>query len=101
MPLADAPVSTGRTESQGLGITEPLDPALGTSGAPAVPRGIGNVAPVGRGGGGAVGVADELLELGTRIAEAISRGEFERARELTEEAIQAHAAGWLLPDGRH
>ncbi len=37
-------------------------------------------------------VASALEDLGRRVAEAVACGEFERARELTEEAIRMRAA---------
>jgi hypothetical protein len=43
-------------------------------------------------------VAAALENLGRRVAEAVARGEFERARQLTEEAIRIRA-GVTAPTG--
>ncbi len=93
MPPADAPDSTGRRASQGLGITEGEYPPPSASGAPAAPVLMGNGAHMGRGKLPVSEVVASVLEdLGRRVAEAVARCEFERARELTEEAIRIRAA---------
>ena len=99
MPPGDALVSTGRTESQGLGITEERDRALGPPDAPAAPVVMGNGAHMGR-GKLPVGEATTatLEELGRNMAEAVARGEFERARQFTEEAIRLRAGEALTSD---
>ncbi len=39
-----------------------------------------------------------LEELGSQVAEAVARGEFERARQLTEAAIQLRTAESLISE---
>ncbi len=98
MPPADAPGSTGRTESQGLGIAEAQDPPPGALGALAASGGIENGAHMGRGTLPVSGVIAAALEqLGRQVAEAIARGEFGLARELTEAAIQLRSTGAPTP----
>jgi hypothetical protein len=43
-------------------------------------------------------VAAELEKMGRQVAEAVARGELQRARELTEEAILLRASEAPLPD---
>ena len=88
MPPADAPVPTDRTESQRLGITAAQGPPPGAQGATSAPPDKGNGAHTGRGKSADAERRRELAELGTRVAEAISRGEFELARALLAEAEQ-------------
>jgi hypothetical protein len=93
MTPSDAPVSTGRTESQRLGITGAQDPPPAAQGAQSAPPGTGNGAHMGRGRlPESEGEAAALDELGRQVAEAVARGEFQRARELTEDAIRRRAA---------
>jgi hypothetical protein len=94
-----APLSTGRTESQGLGITEAQDLPPGAQGAPSAPPGMGNGAHMGR-GKLPVNVCDAaaLEELGRQVAEAIALGQFDRARELTEEGIRLRATAGSARD---
>ncbi len=102
MPPADAPVSTGRTESQGLGITEAWDPPRPAQDARAAPSGTGNGAHVGRDKlPVSEAVAGALQVLGRQVAEAIASGDFERARKLTEEAIRRRAETNTVPDPVH
>jgi hypothetical protein len=92
MPAAHAPVSTSSTDSQGLGIMEAQDPARGAEDAPAAPSGMGNGAHMGRGQlPVSEAVTAALEELGRRVAEAVARGKFERARQLIEEDIRLRA----------
>jgi hypothetical protein len=89
MPPGDAPVSTARTESQGLGITEAQNPPPGARAAPSAPSVTGNGAHMGRGRlPVSEAIAAAIEELARQVAEAVGKGEFERARELTEEAIR-------------
>jgi hypothetical protein len=85
MPQADAPVSTGRTDSQGLGITEAHNPALAPLGAPAAPSLMENGARMGRGR-----PEDEthaaLAALGGRLAAAVADKDLALAAHLMEEA---------------
>ena len=93
MPPADARVSTGRTESQGFGITEARNPPRAAQDAPSAPPGMGNGAHMGRGKlPSSEGILDALEELGRQVAAAVARGEFERARQLTEAAIRLRTA---------
>jgi hypothetical protein len=43
-------------------------------------------------------IAIALEELGRQVVQAVARGEFQRARELTEEAILLRASEVPLPD---
>lgn len=93
MPPAAAPVPTGRTDSQGLGITEEQDAPLGAQRSPAASGGMGNGAHMGRGRlpEGETGSA-ALEEFGRQVAAAVARGDFDRARQLTEASIRLRTA---------
>jgi hypothetical protein len=98
MPPGEAPILTGRTESQGLGITEADVPALAPRGASAAPLLTQNGAHMGR---GMLPVSDRVAtalgHLGRQVADAVVEGDFERARELTEAAIQLRATDLPKP----
>jgi hypothetical protein len=80
---------TGRTDSQGLENTEALEGRDGAPDALGAPGLTGNGAHMGRGNLPESEIqATTLEELGRQVAEAIARGEFDRARELTEEGIR-------------
>ncbi len=101
MTGGESPILTGRTESQGLGITEPEDRALAPPDAPAAPLIMGNGAHMGRGNFPvSEHTANAVQDLGRRIAEAVAAGKFELARTLTEEAIRVRAGEPHPVDGR-
>ncbi len=101
MTGGESPILTGRTESQGLGITEPEDRALAPPDAPAAPLIMGNGAHMGRGNFPvSEHTANAVQDLGRRIAEAVAAGKFELARTLTEEAIRVRAREPHPVDGR-
>lgn len=81
MPAADAPGSTGRTESQGLGITGAPDAPWGAQGAPAawVAWKMGRIWGAELPRSEAITVV--LEELGSQIAEAVARPRAARNRD--------------------
>lgn len=91
MTHREAPLCTARTESQGIGITGALDPAVTPLDAPAAPSSMGNGAHMGRGPTHADLPDGAVRELTDAIAEAIARGDDEGARELVEQAIRTRA----------
>jgi hypothetical protein len=95
MAAGEAPVSTGHTESQGLGITEAEVLAPGPWCAPAAPLLTGNGAHMGRGQLPERETASvvAIQEVAQRIAEAIATAEFDRARALMEDAIRRRSNG--------
>ncbi len=82
-----APDDTGRTDSQGLGITEAPAPAPPPRGAPAAPPPTENGAHMGR-GVPIPGVSGPRRPLDDLVLEAVLRGDLALALRLLEEAIK-------------
>ena len=98
MPPADAPCPTGRTESQGIGITEAQDPPPGAQDAPVASGGMEDGTHMGRGKlPVSATIAVALEQQGRQVADAVARREFEWARELTEAAIRLRSTGAPAP----
>ena len=92
MADGEAPVPTGRTASQGVGITEAEDPALAPRGAPDTPLLMGNGAHMGRGRPECERHA-AMVALAARIAQAVAAEDFALATRILAEAWRLATAG--------